>query len=71
MWFRKNAFLASAQDYVTYPYNTAHLVLRWLPTKLAEWIGSNLAEELTIPEKQGDFWTAAELNTIITGNLAC
>ena len=61
--------VAPAQDYVTYPYRTAHPVLRWLPTKLAEWIGSNLAEELKIPEKQGDLWTAAELNAIITGNL--
>ena len=57
--------VAPAQDYVTYPYSTAHPVLRWLPTKLAEWIGSNLAEELKIPEKQGDLWTAAELNAII------
>ena len=28
--------VAPAQDYVTYPYSTAHPVLRWLPTKLAE-----------------------------------
>ena len=61
--------MAPAQDYVTYPYRTAHPVLRWLPTKLAEWIGSNMAEELQIPEKQGELWTAAELNAIITGNL--
>ena len=61
--------LAPAQEYVTYPYRTAHPVLRWLPTKLAEWIRSNLGEELKIPEKQGDLWTAAELNSIITGNL--
>ena len=61
--------LAPAQEYVTYPYSIAHPVLRWLPTKLAEWIGSNFGEELKIPEKQGDLWTAAELNSIITGNL--
>jgi hypothetical protein len=61
--------LAPAQDFNTYPYSTAHPVLRWLPTKLVEWIRSNLAEELKIPEKQGDLWTAAELNTIIIGNL--
>ena len=47
--------VAPAQDYVTDPYSTAHPVSRWLPTKLAEWIGSNLAEELKIPKKQGDF----------------
>jgi hypothetical protein len=61
--------LVPAQEYVTYPYLTAHLVLRWLPTKLAEWISSNLAKELKIPEKQHDLWTASELNAIITQNL--
>ncbi len=61
--------LAPAQDYIMYPYCTAHPVLRWLLTKLAEWIRSNLAEELKIPEKQGDLWTAGELNAIITQNL--
>ncbi len=61
--------LAPAQEYVTYPYHTAHPVLQWLPTKLAEWISSNLDNELNIPAKQDDLWTAAELNAIITGNL--
>ncbi len=42
-------YVAPAQDYVTYPYRTAHPVLRWLPTKLAGWIESNLAEDLKIP----------------------
>ena len=60
---------APGQDYITYPYRTAHPVLQWLPTKLAEWIGSNLGDEMNIPAKQGDLWTAAELNAIITGNL--
>jgi hypothetical protein len=46
-----------------------HQVLRWLPTKLAEWIGANLCEVLNIPDKQGPLWTAVELNAIITGNL--
>ena len=39
--------------------------MRWLPTKLAEWIGENLSEELRIPPKNEDKWTAAELNTIL------
>ncbi len=26
-------------------------VLRWLPTKLAEWIGENLQEDLGFPDK--------------------
>jgi hypothetical protein len=57
------------EEYLTYEYRTAHPVLRWLPTKLAEWIGANLCEELNILDKQGPLWTAAKLNTIITGNL--
>ena len=57
------------QDHITYPYRTAHPVLWWLPTKLAECIGSNLGDELEISAKQGYLWTAAELNTITTGNL--
>ena len=58
-------------EYLLYAYRdrTAHPVLRWLPTKLAEWIGANLCEERNIPDKQGPLWTAAELNAIITGNL--
>ena len=57
------------EEYLTYAYRTSHPVLRWLPTKLAEWIGANLCEELNIPDKQGPLWTAAELNAIITSNL--
>ena len=58
--------VAPGPEYITYAYRTAHPVLRWLPTKLAEWIGANLGDELP---KRGDLWTAAELNAIITGNL--
>ena len=57
------------EEYLTYAYRTSHPVLRWLPTKLAEWIGANLCEELNIPDKQGPLWTAAELNAIIISNL--
>jgi hypothetical protein len=44
---------------------------RWLPTKLAEWIGENLQEALGFPDKgdarasAGPGWTAAELNHIL------
>jgi hypothetical protein len=57
------------EEYLTYAYRTSHPVLRWLPTKLAEWIGANFCEELNIPDKQGPLWTAAELNAIIIGTL--
>ena len=61
--------MAPGQEYLTYAYRTTHPVLRWLPTKLAEWIGANLCDELDIPAKRGALWTADELNAIITGNL--
>jgi hypothetical protein len=61
--------LDPGEEYFTYAYRTKHPVLRWLPTKLAEWIGSNLCDELGIPPKQGPLWTAAELNSIIIHNL--
>jgi hypothetical protein len=43
----------------------------WLPTKLAEWIGENMQEELGFPDKAdrrarpGSCWTTAELNRIL------
>ena len=51
--------------WISYEYRTAHPVLRWLPTKLAEWISVNLSDELRIPDKNEDQWTAAELNSIL------
>ena len=54
-----------------YIYRTAHPTLRWLPTKLAEWIGENMQEELGFPDKAdkraepGTGWTPAELNRIL------
>ena len=54
---------------VSYEFCTAHPVLRWLPTKLAEWIGAKLSEELLIADKIEDKWTAAELNTILLNNV--
>jgi hypothetical protein len=56
-------------EWITYEFRKAHPVLRWLPTKLAEWIGANLSEALLIPDKKEDKWTAAELNDIILNNI--
>jgi len=56
-------------EWVTYPYRIAHPILRWLPSKLAEWLSENLAEELAIPAKRGDKWTVEELNTVLENNL--
>ena len=57
--------------WLEYVYRTAHPVLRWLPTKLAEWIGENLQDEMGFPDKAdkrapaGTGWTPAELNRIL------
>ena len=46
-------------------------MLRWLPTKLAEWIGENLQDVLGFPDKAdqraepGTGWTPAELKHIL------
>ncbi len=64
-----NESLDLGEEYLTYAYRTKHPVLLWLPTKLAEWIGSNFCSMLNLPPKQDVLWAAAELNTIITGNL--
>ena len=56
-----------APTWLEYVYRTAHPVLRLLPTKLAEWIGENLQDELGFPDKAdqraepGSGWTPAEL----------
>jgi hypothetical protein len=44
-------------------FHTAHLVFCWLSTKLAEWIGASLSEELLIPDK-------IEVNNILLNNVA-
>jgi len=56
-------------EWVTYPYRTAHTVLRWLPSKLAEWIAENYGQDLLIPAKSGDKWSVEELNNILVKNL--
>ncbi len=54
-----------------YKYRTAHPAHSWLPTKLSEWIGENLQDELGFPDKAsqraepGTGWTLAELNHIL------
>ncbi len=55
--------------WMSYEFGTAYPVLCWLSTKLAEWIGANLSDELHIPDKNEDKWTAAELNPILINNV--
>ena len=56
-------------DWVTYNYSTCHSILRWLPSKLAKWIGDNMSAELQISAMTQDKWTVAELNQILANNL--
>ncbi len=61
----------SPPKWLEYIYRSTHSVLCWLPTKLAEWIGENMQEELGFPDKAdkraqlGTGWTPAELNSIL------
>ena len=41
----------AAQEWVTYQYRTAYPILRWLPSKLTEWIADNLGTALQVPAK--------------------
>ena len=56
-------------EWVTYPYRKAHPILRWLPSKLAEYLSETMEADLAIPAKQGAKWTVAELNSILAKNL--
>ena len=64
---------ASSPNWLEYVYRTAHSALRWLPTKLAEWIGENMQDELGFADKadkraaSGAGWTPAELINIRQG----
>jgi hypothetical protein len=62
---------AETPKWLEYVYRTEHPALRWLPTKLAEWIGENLQDEMGFSDKAnqkappGTGWTPAELNHIL------
>ena len=55
--------------WVDYPYLTGHPIIRWLPSKLAEWIAENKGVDLGIAPKQGQKWSVQELNDILLINL--
>ena len=55
-----------------YEYSKSHPILRWLPSKLAEWIGDNYIMELSIPARADTTsikWCMDELNAILENNL--
>ena len=44
----------------------------WLPTKLAEWIGENMQDELGFPDKKDpNKWSVSELNNILKTHEVC
>ena len=55
--------------WLEYAYRKHHPALQWLPTKLAEWIGENLQDDLGFPDKADPrarrAWTPTELNSIL------
>ena len=55
-----------------YAYSKHHQCLQWLPTKLAEYIGENLHDELGFPDKLDTAkWSVAELNSILHTHVVC
>ena len=61
---------AADGEWVTFPYREAHPILRWLPSKLDEWIGDNYGAALGfLPKQHADGWTVGELNAIFDNNL--
>ena len=63
------ADIADQARWIECKYRTSHPIIRWLPTKLAAWIGDNYGQELGIPPMRGQKWTAGELNAILLHNL--
>ena len=47
-------------------------MLHYLPTKLAEWIGENMQDELGFPDKKDPRkWSVSELNYILRTYVVC
>ena len=46
-------------------------MLQYLPTKLAEWIGENMQDELGFPDKKDPRkWSVSELNDILSTHVS-
>jgi hypothetical protein len=59
---------AGAPDtvWLEYAYRKLHPMLQYLPTKLAEWIGENMQEELGFSDREDPRkWSVSELNNIL------
>ena len=56
--------------WLEYAYRKSHPVLQFLPTKLAEWIGENMQDELGFPDKRDpNKWSVSELNYILRNHV--
>ena len=56
--------------WLEYAYRKSHPALQFLPTKLAEWIGENMQDELGFPDKRDpNKWSVSELNDILRKHL--
>jgi hypothetical protein len=52
--------------WLQYTYQKHSPVLQYLPTKLAEWIGKNMQEELGFTDREDQHkWSVSELKNII------
>lgn len=63
---------SNGNDSAAYRYAQEHPILRFLPTKLGEFIGDNYGEELNLPLaqlKERNLWTVSGLNYILTNVL--
>jgi hypothetical protein len=58
--------------WLEYAYRKHHPILQYLPTKLAEWIGENMQDELGFPDKKDPRkWSVSELNDILKTHVVC
>jgi hypothetical protein len=58
--------------WLEYAYRKHHPVLQYLPTKLAEWIGENMQDELGFPDKSDpNKWSVSELNDLLKTHVVC
>ena len=57
--------------WLEYAYWKHRPELQYLPTKLAEWIGENMQDELGFPDKDPKKWSVSELNDILRTHMVC
>ena len=58
--------------WLEYVYRKHHPVLQYLPTKLAEWIGESMQDELGFTDKKDPKkWSVSELNDILRTHVVC